>query len=187
MVRCVSGWDALTSHLPFTENWVMMKFFVIIIGTYNNGAIWAIRSHLNHHYLDCLFNSFWRLAVGQHQHQNSPLSALCEGNPQITGPVMQKAIRADSRIMPNQWETALLCNDVSHWLGANLESAPVFPCYNIIIYLEHHIRWKPYYGLMWSPFIPFLIIPSAYTMRANKALSYEPGGLIYYAISKHTC
>ena len=23
---------------------------------------------------------------------------------------------------PSQWETALLCNDVSHWLGANLES-----------------------------------------------------------------
>ena len=23
----------------------------------------------------------------------------------------------------SQWETALLCNDVSHWLGANLESA----------------------------------------------------------------
>ena len=30
--------------------------------------------------------------------------------------------RADSRIAPTQWETALLCNDVSHWLGANLES-----------------------------------------------------------------
>ena len=23
----------------------------------------------------------------------------------------------------SQWETALLCNDVSHWLGASLESA----------------------------------------------------------------
>ena len=31
--------------------------------------------------------------------------------------------RADSRFAPNQWETALLCNDVSHWLGASLESA----------------------------------------------------------------
>ena len=25
--------------------------------------------------------------------------------------------------LPSQWETALLCNDVSLWLGANLESA----------------------------------------------------------------
>ena len=29
----------------------------------------------------------------------------------------------DSRFGPSQWETALLCNDVSHWLGASLESA----------------------------------------------------------------
>ena len=31
--------------------------------------------------------------------------------------------RVDSRFAPSQWETALLCNDVSHWLGANLKSA----------------------------------------------------------------
>ena len=31
--------------------------------------------------------------------------------------------RADSRFAPSQWETVLLCNDVSHWLGASLESA----------------------------------------------------------------
>ena len=29
--------------------------------------------------------------------------------------------RADSRFAPNQWETALRCNDVSHWLGVRLE------------------------------------------------------------------
>ena len=31
--------------------------------------------------------------------------------------------RVDSRFEPSQWETALLCNDVSHWLGTSLESA----------------------------------------------------------------
>ena len=31
--------------------------------------------------------------------------------------------RADSRFAPSQWETALLCNAVSQWLGASLESA----------------------------------------------------------------
>ena len=30
---------------------------------------------------------------------------------------------ADSRFALSQWETALLCNDVSYWLGANIESA----------------------------------------------------------------
>ena len=32
-------------------------------------------------------------------------------------------IRSDSRLAPSQWETALLCNDVSHWLSASLEPA----------------------------------------------------------------
>ena len=31
------------------------------------------------------------------------------------------SFRADYRFAPSQWETALLCNDISHWLGANLE------------------------------------------------------------------
>ena len=31
--------------------------------------------------------------------------------------------RVDSMFAPIQGETALLCNDVSHWLGASLESA----------------------------------------------------------------
>ena len=31
--------------------------------------------------------------------------------------------RADSRFAPSQWETTLLCNDVSHWLGTSIESA----------------------------------------------------------------
>ena len=35
----------------------------------------------------------------------------------------QSVDRADSRFAPNQWEMALLCNDVSHWLGASLISA----------------------------------------------------------------
>ena len=35
--------------------------------------------------------------------------------------------RADSRFAPSQWETALPCNGVSHWLGASLESALIPP------------------------------------------------------------
>ena len=31
--------------------------------------------------------------------------------------------RADSRFAPSQWEAVLLCNNVSHWLSTNLESA----------------------------------------------------------------
>ena len=32
-------------------------------------------------------------------------------------------VRVDSRFAHSQWETVLHCNDVSQWLGANLESA----------------------------------------------------------------
>ena len=31
--------------------------------------------------------------------------------------------RADSRFALSQWDMALICNDVSHWLGTSLESA----------------------------------------------------------------
>ena len=32
-------------------------------------------------------------------------------------------LKADSRLAPSQWDPALQSNAVSHWLGANLESA----------------------------------------------------------------
>ena len=35
-------------------------------------------------------------------------------------------IRADSMLAPSQWETPLESNDISHWLGANLESALLY-------------------------------------------------------------
>ena len=35
--------------------------------------------------------------------------------------------RTDSMFAPSQWETALLCNDVSHWLRASIESALALP------------------------------------------------------------
>ena len=45
-------------------------------------------------------------------------------------------VRADSRFAPNQWETSLQSNDVSHWLGENLESA---------LYVINHVlvSWCP--------------------------------------------
>ena len=49
---------------------------------------------------------------------------------QLSGPVPQSGVwwkiwltQQNSRFAPSHGETALLCNDVSHWLGANLESA----------------------------------------------------------------
>ena len=40
--------------------------------------------------------------------------------------------RADSRFAPSQWEMALLCNVVSHWLGAKPRISPDIVCLPII-------------------------------------------------------
>ena len=49
-------------------------------------------------------------------------------------------IRTDPRFVPSQWERALLCNNISHWLGTNLESALqiLLPLQNIM-QLENRI------------------------------------------------
>ena len=51
--------------------------------------------------------------------------------------------RAVSRSAPSQWERASLCNDVSHWLGTNLESAlNQVTCGLLHIWLEVQILWN---------------------------------------------
>ena len=71
---------------------------------------------------------------------------------------MQRQCRADSRYAPSQWETALLCNDVSRWLGASLESAlqcimslPLINFQNKVVYCQLHscVHWR---GKRWVVF-----------------------------------
>ena len=47
--------------------------------------------------------------------------------------------RTYSRFAPSQWETALLCNDVFHWLGASLESTQ--HCIMTLKREPRHINW----------------------------------------------
>ena len=47
--------------------------------------------------------------------------------------------RVDSRFVPSQWEMALHCNDVSHWLGASLESA-LISCVTLVKSLQ--LLWR---------------------------------------------
>ena len=78
------------------------------------------------HLLDTVFHCTTKAAAeGRPWHCTSSLSTT--GNDFIN-------IRIDSRLAPSQWETALLCTDVSHWLGANLESA-----LNIILHTAKHL------------------------------------------------
>ena len=48
--------------------------------------------------------------------------------------------KADSRFSPSQWETALFCNDFSHWLGASLESAMGYISDEPIFKPVHHYK-----------------------------------------------
>ena len=94
----------------------------------------------NHQPHDCLLNRLFR-----HRSKKTSklrVTGLCEGNSPVTCEfpsqrainaenvsiwwrhhVNSLTIRADFRFAPSQWETALLCNDVSDWLGASIKSA----------------------------------------------------------------
>ena len=76
-------------------------------------------------------NRYWnslavRLNLGRLPLQNSPVMSpgiWCITKCEIVRyPTSQQCpyCRADSRFAPSQWETVLLCNDVSHWLGTSL-------------------------------------------------------------------
>ena len=45
-------------------------------------------------------------------------------------PCRDTKFRADSELLPSQWEMSLQSNVISHWLGANLESALKFTRWN---------------------------------------------------------
>ena len=60
--------------------------------------------------------------------------------------------RADSRFAPSQWETSLQSNAVSHWLGANLESA---------LCESTDVPWIDFCELFWNPVIGVDLAPKA--------------------------
>ena len=66
-------------------------------------------------------------------------------------------IRADSRLAPNQWETSLQSNAVSHWLGTNLESAlgdsHSYPFNRDAIYSQDNM-----FILNWSPLVSSIVV-----------------------------
>ena len=54
------------------------------------------------------------------------------------------------RFTPSQWKTVLLCNDVSHWLGTNLESALLVHI-ALVEHIEEDTKWlvfcRRYFGV----------------------------------------
>ena len=68
--------------------------------------------------------------------------------------------RTDSKFALSQWETALLCNALSHWLGSNLESA-LSPGSSSqdknIQYDIVYLRIQQVWYLIWNPEVKVLL------------------------------
>ena len=89
---------------------VSKQFYV-----FSSAALYYVESASYFSSLVCLPLSCM-LMMGLQSNQITGISALVHQ-------VFSIQCRAESRFAPNKWETALLCNDVSHWLVAHLESA----------------------------------------------------------------
>ena len=61
--------------------------------------------------------------------------------------------KADSRFAPSQWEMLLRSNGVSHWLGANLESAVIFKTKSRLQLLDYYLLWKHTFHHLDSKFL----------------------------------
>ena len=83
---------------------------------------WLFASRLDHVHLT------WYLLTWRYK----PMGGLSTWRP-----FCRSYTSADSRLAPNQWETSLPSNAVSHWLGANLESA-LYTMSHMIFTWWHH-------------------------------------------------
>ena len=90
--------------------------------------------------------------------------------------------RADSRFAPSQWETALLCNDVSQWLGVNLESALLlWHCITISPASCKHLCFRE-----WLPTLnQCLLCPMKSVCRADLNDMKSRWGYRYYLLKYH--
>ena len=67
--------------------------------------------------------------------------AMCKLTMSIHGIVEAPASRTDSKLSHSQWETSLQSNSVSHWLGANLESALRLLCISNQLDASTHFQY----------------------------------------------
>ena len=130
---CTSADTGARSKWPTSSRWhfqmhfVECKVYVLIQilqiflqqGPINNTSaldhVMAWYHQAPSHYLTPVEKDSWHLMVSQGHNEFTELVLMS------MTPGYQ--YRADSRFAPSQWETALLCNDVSNWLGTNLKSA----------------------------------------------------------------
>ena len=109
------GWNDLISQNIGHSNPSLTELF------WRNLFFFLHQTNKIHPYFD-LKNMLWIV--------NTTVSIL-EKNDLILTRLQNPVSRADYRFVTSQWET-LLCNNISHWLGANLESAL---CFRTLLFL----------------------------------------------------
>ena len=112
--------------------WKLMRFIQILLNFIAKVQLtishhwfrwWLSAKQMTNHYL----NQWWSGIDGSVQDCSISIDntlELLQYCPKTLICVTQHLwVGADSRFAPSQWETVLLCNNVSHWWGASLEAA----------------------------------------------------------------
>ena len=104
------------SQRPMT--WSFIVFFDLHLNK------WLSKQQRRHH---APYHAYDATVMLKFINQSCPYICWCNPNlvwsPAVSEVELRSNITAHSRFAPSQWEMALLCYDISHWLGANLESA----------------------------------------------------------------
>ena len=91
----------------------------------------------------------------------SPATNQRRGNVQSKCPrllLQTDVYRTNFRLAPSQWKTALLCNDVSHWIGANPESALWSYSTDVLIIPRMNWEFVPYCLEQTNQWLVFFLI-----------------------------
>ena len=143
-LRC-SQWHKVVTMTTFSFQWQSYIYSTCRLATFHMlRLIHKLLVHWTHlhHYWWCVSTSWWQHAMtwqhsslGHYLYTNLEWPWGCCWSTDASGDLLVDMYsscilihEADSRFAPSQWETALLCNDVSHWLGASLESALIQDC-----------------------------------------------------------
>ena len=91
----------------------------------HNDLLWVIGKEL----VGANMSYWWKCSLGTIWYRHEAKNASCNQHFEAKSIIysvsefLRISVKDDPSFAPSQWETALLCNDVSHWLGANQESS----------------------------------------------------------------
>ena len=126
-------------------------------------SIFPIRPLGSSHLMTCSGDKVWLRVISRFFSSMHPMKFI---------------FMADSRFALSQWETALLCNDVSHWLRVSLESALILKgvqsCAIGILLMQAQYIPQNMLAVLWCFVLELLY---HYTMTSSKGNIFRVTGL----------